>query len=311
MNAPVTEYIASSVPIISSEDNNTQTPAQNLYGDLSVPTYITKIDDTYFIVDCYHNQVIYHDNLNDPLTEWHVLTDDIQMGHSIASDGLVYLVDDTENHRVLVFQKDGDMFRPTQMFENIGNRPHYILYDENTATFYVWSSMNGEMYLMRHSPEDPHMYLTEIRKLDSLANTYVRSFSIIGKDIYFVSGISENPEIIRADLRTFRIKDTYKVPTSIAGMIQITKIDDYFYITVSTDNNGDQNYATLIRTKNLKNLEKGEYEDVYSNFIGGGTPYCITEFDGKYYLTEHRLPGHSIWSFSVENNQIQNVETLY
>ena len=36
---------------------------QNPCVDLSVPTYITKVNDTYFIVDCYHNQVIYHDNL--------------------------------------------------------------------------------------------------------------------------------------------------------------------------------------------------------------------------------------------------------
>ena len=68
---PVTEYISPSE--LTDEDALLQEEVQtNPYSDLSVPTYITKVDDTYFIVDCYHNQVIYHENLNDPLYEWHV-----------------------------------------------------------------------------------------------------------------------------------------------------------------------------------------------------------------------------------------------
>lgn len=67
----------------------------------------------------------------------------------------------------------------------------------------------------------------------------------------------------------------------------------------------------MIRTKSLEDLASGTYEDVYSNFIGGGTPYYITQIDGTYYLTEHRLPGHSIWSFQVENNEIINVTAIY
>ena len=30
----------------------------NPYFDLSVPTYITKLQDTYFLVDCYHDEII-------------------------------------------------------------------------------------------------------------------------------------------------------------------------------------------------------------------------------------------------------------
>ena len=81
------------------------------------------------------------------------------------------------------------------------------------------------------------MYLTEIRKIDSLDNIYVRSFTIIEDEIYFVSA---NGNIIRADLQSFEILDTYPVPDTIAGMIQLTKIEDYFYLTVSTDINGSQ-----------------------------------------------------------------------
>lgn len=280
----------------------------NSWSDLSVPTYITKVDDTYFLVDCYHDQVIYHDNLTDPLSEWMVMTDEFDKGHTLASDGVVYLVDDTENNRILVFEKRNGMFLHTQTFQNIGNRPHYIIYDVQTDTFYAWSSMSGEMYLFRRSPDDTRMYLTEIRKIVMLDNVYVRSFTILDGDIYFVSG---NASIIRADLETFEILETYPVPDVLAGMIQLTRIQDYFYLTISTDITGSQDYATIIRTKNLSGLADGDYEDVYENFIGGGTPYYITFFDNAYYLTEHRLPGHSVWRFQVRDNQIVNPETIY
>lgn len=280
----------------------------NPYTDLSVPTYLTKIDDTYFLVDCYHDQVIYHDNLISPLNEWKVMTNDMSKGHTVAGDGTVYLIDDTENHRILVFEKKENKFVHTQTFSEIGNRPHYVIYDEPTDTFYAWSSMSGEMYLFRHNPEDTRMYLTEIRRIEALNNVYVRSFTIIGNDIYFVSG---NSTIIRADLDTFEVLETYPVPDSMAGMIQLTKIQDYFYLTVSTDITGNQDYATILRTRDLSLLTEGGYEDIYHYFIGGGTPYYITSFDGAYYLTEHRLPGHSVWRFQVKENEITDVESIY
>lgn len=307
---PVTEYVAASE---LAEETAVTAAVQaevkmNPCSDLCVPTYITKVEDTYFLVDCYHNQVIYNDNLTAPLNEWKIMTDEVNKGHTLASDGIVYLVDDTENNRILIFEKRDGVFVHTQTFTEIGNRPHYIIYDENTDTFYAWSSMSGEMYLFRHNPDDSRMYLTEIRKIEVLDNVYVRSFTILGDDIYFVSG---NGSIIRADLHSFEILETYPVPESMSGMIQLTRLQDYFYLTISTDVAGNQDYATIIRTRKLSDLIKGRYEDIYENFIGGGTPYYITFFDDAYYLTEHRLPGHSVWRFQVDDNEIVNVETVY
>lgn len=308
--SPVTEYIRASDIVRASDTSvisESGVPA-NPYTDLSVPTWLTQADDTYFLVDCYHNQVIYNDNLTDPLCEWRVMTSEIDKGHTLASDGSVYLVDDTERHRILVFEKENGTFVHTQTFDEIGNRPHYIIYDKPTDTFYVWSSMSGEMYLFRHNPGDTRMYLTQIRRIESLDNVYVRSFTIIGDEIYFVSGSSS---IIRADLSSFEILETYPVPDCMAGMIQLTQIQDYFYLTVSTDIAGNQDYATILRTKNLASLMDGGYEDIYDKFIGGGTPYYITKLNNAYYLTEHRLPGHSVWRFKVEDNELKDIETIY
>lgn len=303
-------YLSASQVILDA--NNTKA-VNNTYENLSVPTDIRKIDGLYFIVDCYHNQVIFNDNLTDPLTSWKVMTDDINMGHTIASDGQVYLIDDTENNRILVMEKElsssSDVsFKPTQEFLNIGTRPHYIIYDDATDTFYAWSSMTGEMYLFRRAKDSFDIYLTEIRSIPELYGFYVRSFTIIDDEIYFVSG---DGTIKLADLKSFKLKASYPVPTTMYGMVQLTKIQDYYYITISTDNYGSQDAATIIRCTSLDALISGDYEDIYSNFVGGGTPYSITSIDGDYYLCEHRLPAHAIWRFDVEDNELKNIETLY
>ena len=71
-------YLAAS-ELIDFDRSTLTTIPTNPFSALSVPTYITKVEDCYFIVDCYNNQVIYHDNLTDPLYEWYIMTNDISM----------------------------------------------------------------------------------------------------------------------------------------------------------------------------------------------------------------------------------------
>ena len=305
---PGNKHIRDATPAASAdtEDGAIPVPRFNSYPDLSVPTQITKIGETYFIVDCYHNQVIYNDNLEDPLTDWKIMTDEMIMGHTVAGDGTVYLIDDTENERIMIFEKKDDSFIFTKELKNVTGRPHYVVYDEKSENFYAWCSVSGELYVIKRD-DDNNVYVSDIRKIPELDGVYVRSFTITGDEILFVSG---NSSIIKAKLDTLEVIDRYPVPDELAGMIQITPIDNKYYITISTNASWDQSYATIIRCDSLEDLEYRNYEDIYSNFIGGGTPYYITSFDGAYYLTEHRLPDHSIWRFKVENGNI-TAETIY
>ena len=93
-------------------------PRVNPYFDLSVPTYITKLQDTYFLVDCYHDEIIYSDSLTRPLNEWEIMTDEINRGHTVAGDGEVWLADDTENNRILIFEQENGRFIHTQTFSD-------------------------------------------------------------------------------------------------------------------------------------------------------------------------------------------------
>lgn len=290
-------------------EENDATPVKNLATSLSVPTQITRIGELFFIVDCYNNQVIYSDSMGKPLNEWNVMTSDIDKGHTVASDGEVYLVDDTERHRILVFEYDGSIFVNTQIFENIGSRPHFIVYNEADHNFYVWSSMTGEMYVFERTEGTTQMYISRIMKLDELDGVYVRSFTIDGDSVYLVSG---NSQVIEARLSDFKIKKRYAVPDELAGMVQIMPVPGGYYITVSTDVHGNQDFATIIYADDLADLENSDYTDIYSYFVGGGTPYYMGVIDGRYYLTEHRLPGHSIWSFDIgEDHMPANVTAEY
>jgi hypothetical protein len=301
------------------ETNLETQESKNPNDTLSVATYITRIDDTYFISDCYHNQIIYSDTLTDDISDWNVLTNEVHYAHTIAYDGEVILIDDTENNRLMAFQKKDGSYVHTQTLENIGMKPHYVQYDEKTGRFMAWSSITGEMYIIKRSqkPTDEGIYpiyIEKILKIDELYGVYVRSFTIMDDGIYFVSG-HNNEKIIKAviddDNDCFRIEAEYKVTPEIAGMVQITKIEDYYYITISTDNEENQDYATIIRTDSLEKLEDGEYEDIYSQFgLSGGTPYYINKIEGRYYMAHHRTD-ENIIAFDVNNNEIENVQVLY
>lgn len=292
---------------------------KNTYDSLNVATYITKVGENYFIVDCYHDQIIYHDNLSDPLSAWNVLTDEVHYAHTIASDGTMLLIDDTENNRLMVFQQTKEGYVHTQTLDNIGMKPHYVQYDDKNQVFMAWSSITGEMYMIRRAPQADEtgiypLYIEKILKIDELYGVYVRSFTIVDDGIYFVSG-HNNQKIIQAVINSggdgFDIVAEYAVPDRIAGMVQMTKIEDDYYITVSTDNQENQESATIIRTDSLEKLAAGEYEDIYNQFgISGGTPYYITEIEGRYYMAHHRT-SENIIAFDIKDNTIENVAVIY
>ncbi len=299
------------------------TPAQNVWPMLSVPTWVTRVGETWFIVDCYHNQIIYNDRpdaLYTPLNDWLVMTADATQCHTLASDGEIYLADDTENNRVLVFERTDRKFINTQIFWNVGDRPHYTVYDRDTDTWYVLSSRTGELHLFRRAQGTNDIYKTEIRSIDRLKGIYIRSFTIAGDRIYFVSGVpaEENadytPAIYCCSLDTLEILAEYPVPDEFAGMTQLVPVDGkYWLISVSTDIAGNQDTATLLRADHLSDLEKGVFTDIYGTyFAGGGTPYYISRVDDRWFLTEHRLEDHTIWSFKPgRSGEITEIEALY
>lgn len=286
--------------IVAAESNK-----ESWQNDLYTPTMIQKIEDDYFIIDCWHHRIIYNKNIKDDISNWSTLTDEIKGGHSIASDGQIYICDDTDNSILRVFMKDNNKFKQTQIIEGITGRPHFVQYDEKTKLFYVISSGEGKIWAIKNNSGKAEVIKKHI--ISELQNSYVRSFNIIDSHMYFVSGPGNIYKVRYDD--SYEIVETYKVPDDMIGMNFIEKIGDYYYITSYTNNQG-QIAPKFVRIKNLDDLRYNKYEDLYEKFGFKGTPYYISKFDNKYFITE--IDGSSgIKSFEVNNNEIENISTIY
>lgn len=273
---------------------------QNSFDTLCVPTQFTKIGEDYFIVDCYHNQILTSEDKMLPLSDWQVMYSKLNMGHSIAGDGVVYMVDDTDNNRVLVFTKYDNEFLLTQIFENTGVRPHYVQYDEQTGKFIVLSSLTGEFYIFERKDGEYTVELKEVKKIKALDGIYARTFTIIDNEIYIPAG---DGRIYLADKGSFKLIKSYELATEYAGPVQLLKINDYYYLTISTDIYGVNLYANIIRAKNLSDFSKYNCESLRSSFCEDGTPYVISFFDNEYHLALHsEISENCLWNFTVSDD---------
>lgn len=304
MNGDREEPVSVEIPVNETVYPNPYNP----YSELKVPSQIVKIGRHYFIVDTYHDQVIYSTDPNAPLKEWQVMTGSAKLPHAVAGDGEVYLVTDTENDCILVFQWVYGRFQNTQCLEHIGERPHYIEYDAETDSFWAWSSMTGEMYIFKKEPQSSRIVLSEIRKVEELEHFYVRSFTICGEKILFPSGT--NGYVITADKETLAVLERYPVSEEIAGMAFILPIGNAFYMTVSTDLYGNQDRATMIRVHDLGALADGQYEEIYEAFDTDGVPYYISNINGIYYLTNH-CGSKQVLRFRVNGDALMTEAALF
>lgn len=287
-----------------SEDRN------ELWSDrLYVPTMIKKEGDTYFIIDCWNSRILYNDTLINDVRQWKTLTDENYLGgHSIASDGELYVFDNTDMQQLLVYTKDeAGEFILKQIIENVELRPHFVVYHDSSKIFYVIGSTNGTLYQFKN--ENGNLEMVEKIILPELENAYVRSISIIEDKLFTVSGPGQ---IYQYDLEEFSVEKQYRVSDEMYGMNQITKIDDTYFITVNTDKEGNVDFSTIVTTDDLAKLETGEYNQIYETMGFVGQPYFITYFDNRYWITEiSAQKGNGIKSFAFENGSISDVKTLF
>lgn len=274
---------------------------------LYTPTTIEKIGHEYFIVDCWHHRVIYNDNLTDPIKDWNTMSDNIGDPHSIASDGSVYLVEDTENNEVKVFRRDGDNFRITQIIERIGQRPNRIVYDDENKLFYGISAMSQHIFVLKNNGQE--VIMEKVIRLGYLVdNSYIRAIQLIDGELYFVSGAGK---IIVANYNnaSFDLIREYEVPFELSGMNDITKCGSYYYLSVYQDGAGVI-APKLVRVQNLNDLASSNYDDIFDSLSIKGVPYNFSHFDGRIFLTE--IDSYSeIISFRVVDDEILDIQVQY
>lgn len=231
-------------------------------------------------------------------------------GHSIASDGELYVLDNTDNNQVLCYKRKSDgTFEKVITTGNIKSRPHFVIYDDVYNYFYVIGSTSGFIYVFEN--QDGKLNLIREDVLTEIEGYYVRSISIIDGYLYTTSG---NNMICQYSISAdgFTLTNSYYVPDEMYGMNQVIKIQDYYYITVNTDKAGDVSKTNIYRVRNLEDIATGNYESLYADMGFVGQPYYITHFDDEYYIPQiSATKGNGIKSFDVVNNEISDVRDLW
>lgn len=276
---------------------------QNTWRDrLYTPTLVTKLGNDYFLVDCWHNRILYSQTLDHPLSEWQTLAEDIRGGHTISSDGSLYLVDDTEHGSLRTFMKKEGGFQELQRIVAKGTRPHFTAYCPEKQCFLALLS-SGNHLLRLQKQANGHLAITEDFQVPGAENEYIRSFTFIDGYIYLVSGGGFIRKVVYR--QNFRLVENIPIPPEFAGMNGLTKLGNFFYLTTYTR---DGKIAPrFVRTRDLRGISRGDYEDLYKTFGFKGVPYFISSFDGRHYVTEIDTAS-GFTSFALQGDKIVDIK---
>ncbi len=280
----------------------------NWESKLYIPTFIGKHCDNYIIVNCWQHRIIYNDNLSDEIADWKTLDNEIAGPHSFATKGPYLLAEDTGRHSLFFYKWTGTEYIKVQEIHDISKRPHRIQWHDKTSAFWVLTANNQKLYKFTFNPQNPdQLALNSEYDLPFLEKKYTRSFSIIDNYMYFVSGPGK---IHKTSFMNDHIEviESYPIPKALGtlgGMNDIFKTKDGWWYFSSTQ------ISSLLRSKSLKDLSHGNFEEMKSILKIKGTPYYISEFDGKIWITSiYEVNG--IISFEHDSSgDATNIKTRY
>lgn len=270
------------------------------------PTYIHKIGGLYFIVDCWHHRVIFNDNIDAPISDWKVMSEELRKPHSVASDGTYYLVEDTDNDRIACFRLENGEFVLCDFIYGVGRRPNRIIYDEKMKRFIGISADSGQIFVIKR---DGDLFkLDKLHMVKDLIRSHVRSIYCFDDVLYCVSGPGRITALKYDDL-SFDPIASYEVPFELMGMNDMIRVGEYFYFSVYQDGSMAIE-PKLVRTRDLKNLANGDYEDIFQTLGIQGVPYGFSQIDDRVFLTE--IDYHSsIISFALDDEKICDARIHY
>jgi len=274
--------------------------AATTYQDrLYTPTQIAKLFGTYFIVDCWHHRILYSKKITTRLSDWNVLDDNLAGPHSIASNGSIYVADNTGRHALNIYRPSSDnKFELIQTVPNIGRRPHRVLYDFPNKQFLVVGSMDQSIHICIE--KDGKLMVVFQREVTQLEKQYCRSITIKDDVLYFVG----SNDILMFELKRHALGEMIrkiKLNEKYTGSNDLFFLDDSAGLLTSTP-------KTIVSFKSLSDLERGTAADL--SLLFRGTPYYIERFDNKVWIPE--INEHSAINFSnsLDSNSLK-IEKLF
>lgn len=256
-------------------------PAPDLWRDrLNAPVSIQKFGANYFVADCWHHRVIYSEDPARPAGAWNTLDDSSLYGpHSVATDGHLFVVDDTDNGNVRSYKANGASEIRLQQTVNLGaagHRPHRVEYDATTAAFYVIKSMSQEVVKLTRSGDV--LTVAHTAGLSFLGGQYCRGLRIIDGKMYFAAEPGKVYECSFDGSATgYTLLNTYTLPAGFASPNDIFRASDGTWYATATN-------QAMISGGSLAAIHAGTYVDVYAAWGLQGTPYYLAEFDGALWI---------------------------
>lgn len=275
--------------------------AQNWKGRLYTPTQFVRLGDLYFIVDCWHNRILYSPTLQPDISRWKLLDDDLAGPHSIDTNGRLVVVEDTGRHTLKVYLRGGMHFKHIQTIDNVGGRPHRVIFDKPTNSFYVIGSTTQTISRLTAREDGTGLNLLYTKTLAFLEGAYTRSMTIIDDAMVFVSGPGK---VIKTTYRddSYRVLEEYTVPEGLGSMNDVFYSGNYFYLTATP--------TRIIRVKTLDDLKQGVFEDVYEKLGLKGTPYYLYQ-QGRRIFVPQITPYSGIISFREEGDEIADLRVHF
>jgi hypothetical protein len=277
---------------------------------LYTPTYFTKIGDSFVIVDTWHHRILYSESLDPDLTRWKILSETLGGPHSIATDGNIAVYDDTGHGNLRAARKIGlvtfdktpeDGVEEYEYVFDVGTRPHRVIYDDATESFY--SIASGSQEILRVTNELGRLVVQHRQTLDFLNRAYTRSMAIIDGNIFFVTRAHG---IIEATYRNdvFEYVRTYPVPEFMDDLNDVFRSEAGWYYVTSTP-------GAIVRCRSLDDLATENYEYLTDLLGLEGTPYYPAEVEGRIYVPQ--ITQHSgIISFQdSETGPVTDVQVLF
>jgi len=292
---------ASSLLATAAATPDTASPDPQPWQDrLYTPTLLTRLDDTWFLVVCWQHRILFNRELDPDLATWQTLDDTLAGPHSITSDGHLFVVDDTGRHGLKVYTRQADSFTLVQTIPNLGKRTHRVHYDPATEAFYVLSSNSQDLF--QFTREGDQLKLARHLPLDFLKGSYTRSFTLHDGHMFFTSGPGAIVKVRHQD-GSFEPVAEYPVPDSLRGMNDVFPASDgWWYLTATPQ--------AIVRTRDLANLAKGEFEDLQDSLGLKGTPYYLSEHEGRLWVPQ--ITQYSgLLSFKLEDDKITDRQILF
>lgn len=282
---------ASVAPAALAAGNKDKSNNDSYQGRLYTPTQIVKLYGLYFIVDCWHHRILYTRHIDQPISKWKLLDDQIAGPHSIASNGHFYVAEDTGRHGLRVYTRmPSDQFQLHQVIPHVGKRPHRVLYDAKRQQFLTVGSTDQSIHI--HVEKNNRLVEVFQKKVMELNDQYCRSITVKNNSIYFV-GVSQILEFELQQNAIGKLKSQLDLNSkykTLGGAIDLFFLNNASgYLTLNPKN--------MLSFQHLSDLEKGTAKDLSANFKG--VPYYMEVFDGKLWLPE---PGQDAINYSKKYN---------